>query len=292
MNFKMPNFLANNIVSDKCKVISDKLTQSHLLFTLRFSLFTFLLFASSCLSHKELINFRTGEEKLPTLVNMPKQDILNQADMKLQTSDVLAIIIASPDGGILATPYNIGPAQSMTQSLTANSPTTFLIGSDGFIDLPTIGRLKAAGLTAKEVRDEIVKLVSKDILNPSVNVRLINFKISVTGEVASPGVFPIENERVTILEALAKAGGLTAYSNRRHVMIIREKNGIREIGEIDFKDTKLFASPYYFLQQNDMIYVEPTKGKIAQIQQPINAYLQPIGAGLSILAFLIALFKK
>ena len=247
-----------------------------------------LIFFSSCLSHKELINFRTGEEPTPTLVNLSKQDILYQADIKLQANDVLAIIIASPDG-VLATPYNIVPSQMATQIISAVSPATYLINSEGFIDLPTIGRLKVAGLTVKEVREAILVPVSKDIINPSVNVRLIIFKISVMGEVLRPGTIQVVSERITILEALSEAGDFTPYSNRRHVMVIREKNGVREFGEIDLKDTKFFTSPYYFLQQNDVIYVEPTKGKIAQIQQPVNTYLQPIVSGLSIIATLTSL---
>ncbi len=289
MNFKMPRFSANSIEQlQKVKMKGVKSNPSvkqiiyFLLFTCHLSLFT------SCLTHKELINFRTGEEPTPTLVNMSKQDIMNQADIKLQTNDVLAIIIASPDG-VLATPFNIVSTQQGAQTFTPNSPTTYLINREGVIDLPTIGTIKAAGLTVKEVREEILTRVSKDLVNPSVNVRLINFKVSVTGEVARPGVIQVPNERMTILEALAEAGDFTPYSNRRHVMIIREKNGVREIGDLDFKDTKFFSSPYYFLQQNDVIYIEPIKGKIAQIQQPINTYIQPIVSGLSIIATLTSL---
>jgi polysaccharide biosynthesis/export protein len=224
-------------------------------------------------------------------VNLAKQDILNQSDVKLQVNDVLAIIVASPDG-ILATPYNLVPAQSGTQVLTATSPATYLINSDGFIILPSLGKVKAVGLSPKELREEIATRVSKDLVNPSVNVRLINFKISVLGEVMHPGSIQVENERITILEALAKAGDFTPYSDRHHVMIIREKDGVREIGDLNLKDTQFFASPYYFLQQNDVIYIEPTKGKIAQIQQPVNTYLQPVQVGISVIAILIALFKK
>jgi polysaccharide biosynthesis/export protein len=246
---------------------------------------------TSCLSHKELINFRTGEEKAPTLAKLSKQEILNQVDIKLQANDVLAIIVASPDG-VLATPYNIVSSQMGAQTITPTSPTTYIINSDGFIDLPTIGRLKAGNLTVKEVRDEIAKRVSKDLINPSVNVRLINFKVSVLGEVHNPSSIQIESERINILEALAKVGDFTPYSDRRHVMVIREKNGVREFGELDLKDNKFFDSPYYYLQQNDIVYIEPTKGKIAQIQQPVNTYLQPVQVGISIIAILIALFKK
>ncbi len=257
-----------------------------------FSLFTFhLSLFTSCLSHKELINFRTGEEKVPTLSSLAKQDITNQTDITLQQGDVLAILVASPDG-VLATPFNIVSAQTGAQSFTVTSPTTYLINKEGVIDLPTIGTIKVAGLTVKEVREEILKQVTKEIVNPSVNVRLINFKISVTGEVLHPGIFQVQNERMTIIEALAEAGDFTPYSNRQHIQIIREKNGVREFGEINMKDNKFFTSPYYFLQQNDQIYVEPTKGKIAQLQQPVNTYLPTISAGISLLGLLIAIFRK
>ncbi|MBL7818000.1 MAG: polysaccharide biosynthesis/export family protein [Saprospiraceae bacterium] len=287
MNLRMPNFLAKYII----KVMRLNESKSVLKRPNLVLGFVFCLFFTSCLSHKELINFRTGEEKSPTLVALSKQEILNQTDIKLQANDVLAVLITSPDGGVLATPYNIVPTQQGTQISSSVSPATFLINSEGLIDLPTIGTLKAGGLTIKEVREEIIKRVSKDIVNPSVNVRLINFKISVLGEVAQPGTIQVTSERITILEALAQAGDFTPYSNRRHVMVIRERNGVREIGELDLKDTKFFVSPYYFLQQNDVIYIEPIKGKIAQIQQPINTYLQPVSVGLTIIGLLIALFK-
>jgi polysaccharide biosynthesis/export protein len=291
MHFKMPKFLAKFIKSKGQVAKNDVLlfASCPLPFASCLLLFAFCFLFSNCLTHKELINFRTGEEPTPTLSQMSKQDILNQADIKLQTNDVLAIIIASPDG-VLATPFNIVPLQGGgAQGFMPTSPTTYLINSEGIIDLPTIGTLKAAGLTVKEVREEIIKRVAKDIVNPSVNVRLINFKVSVTGEVGNPGVIQVQSERLTIIEALAEAGDFTPYSNRRHVMVIREKNGVREIGELDFKDTKFFTSPYYFLQQNDVIYVEPIKGKIAQIQQPINTYIQPVVSGLSIIATLTSL---
>jgi polysaccharide biosynthesis/export protein len=238
---------------------------------------------SSCVSHQELINFRTGKEKVPTLSQLPKQEITNQADLKLQVNDILAIIVMSPDG-VLSTPYNFVPSQFSSQVSSPTSPSTFLIGSDGMVNIPSIGAIKAVGLTVKELREEVLKKVSVFLENPSVNVRLINFKISVQGEVLRPGIFQIPSERITLLEALSEAGDLTSYSNREHIMIIREKDGVREYGEINLKDTKLFTSPYYYLQQNDMIYVEPSKGKTGTLVQPLNPYFQPISVALSIIS--------
>jgi polysaccharide biosynthesis/export protein len=209
----------------------------------------------------------------------------------LQRSDILAIIVTSPDG-ILSTPYNLAPTQLNLQGITATSPTTYLIGSDGIISIPSLGTFKALGLTVKELQEEILKKVSTYLENPSVNIRLINFKISVSGEVIQPGSFLVENERITILEALTRAGDLTPFSNREHIVVIRESNGVREQGEISLKDTKLFTSPYYYLQQNDIVYVEPTKHKRWQIQQSTNSFLAPIGTAISLLTTLILIFKK
>jgi polysaccharide biosynthesis/export protein len=225
---------------------------------------------------------------------MPKQEIANKSDLKLQVNDILALIVTSPDV-TLSTPYNLISPQFAGQAITTTSPATFLIGSDGLINIPSLGSFKAAGSTIHELREEILKKVSTLLENPSVNVRLINFKVSILGEVAQPGTIQVDNERITILEALSRVGDLTPYSNRQHILIIREKNGVREQGEIDLKDTKFFTSPYYYLQQNDVVYVEPTKAKIAQIQQPVNTYLQPIQVAISLTVGIIgifALFKK
>ena len=122
------------------------------LFIFLFSLFLFSL--SSCLSHQELINFRTGKEKEPTLSKLPKQNIVNQADLKLQVNDILALIIMSPDA-ILSTPYNLVSPQFASQNITPNSPATFLISSDGMVNIPSLGSFKAAGLTVRELREAV-----------------------------------------------------------------------------------------------------------------------------------------
>lgn len=251
---------------------------------------------SACKTNKDLYlyNFRSGEEKVPTLSQLPKQEITNKTDLKLQVNDVLAVLVISPDG-VLATPYNFAPPQ-MGGQVTVNAPNSFIINANGMIDLPSLGSFKASGLTIKELRDEVIKKLSTLLEDPSVNIRLLNFKVTVSGEVSQPKTVFVEGERITLLEALSQAGDLTPYSNREHIMIIRETNGVREYAEVNLKDTKLFSSPYYYLQQNDVVYVEPTKLKIRQVQQvDNNTYLQPIQTGISVILSiltLIFLFKK
>ncbi|MDZ7878565.1 MAG: polysaccharide biosynthesis/export family protein [Saprospiraceae bacterium] len=198
-----------------------------------------LCFFSSCVSHEALINFRSGKEKEPTISKLPKQEITNQADLKLQVNDILALIVMSPDG-VLSTPYNLVPTQLSVQTTTPIAPNTFLISSDGMLNVPSIGAIKAVGLTLKELREEVLKKVSIFLENPSVNIRLINFKVSVQGEVQRPSTLHISGERFTILEALSEAGDLTPFSNRERIIVIRESNGIREQGEINLKDKESF----------------------------------------------------
>ena len=265
----------------------------------RLTLFLSILLCglSACKTNKDLYlyNFRSGEEKAPTLAQLPKQEITNKTDLKLQVNDVLAIIISSPDG-ILATPYNLASAQVSSQSVSPISPSSYIISADGLVNLPSLGTFKAVGMTIKELRDEVTKKLSTLLENPSVNIRLLNFKVTVSGEVLQPKTVQVEGERITLLEALSQAGDLTPYSNREHIMIIRETNGVREYAEVNLKDTKLFSSPYYYLQQNDVVYVEPTKLKIRQVQQiDNNTYLQPVQTGISVILSiltLIFLFKK
>ena len=265
----------------------------------RFILFFSLLLCglSACKTSKDLniYNFRSGEEKVPTLSQLPKQEITNKADLKLQVNDILAVIVTSPDA-ILTVPYNLVPPQLAAQVNGSTSPNTFIVDRNGEIQLPNLGSFKALGLSIRELREEVLKKVSTLLESPSVNIRLINFKVTVSGEVALPKTLQVEGERITLLEALSQAGDLTPYSNREHIMIIRENNGVREYAEVNLKDTKLFTSPYYYLQQNDVVYVEPTKLKIRQVQQiDNNTYLQPIQTGVSVLLSiltLIFLFKK
>ena len=141
---------------------------------------------------------------------------------------------------------------------------TYLVDNDGKIDFPVLGQLTVGGKTKSECEDMIREKLKDYIKDevPVVSVRMSNYKISVLGEVASPGVFIISNEKVNIFEALALAKDLTIYGKRDAVKLIRENDkGEKEIVRLDLNDARIISSPYYYLQQNDIIYVEPNKAK-------------------------------
>lgn len=249
------------------------------------------VFLSSCASHKDMILFRKGDEK-PEEIKLPaQQDIKQQQiELKLQYNDVVGIIISAPTQE-LSIPYNLTAPQLFGQIQAVNSPSTYLVDKEGNIQVPHLGSIHVAGMTIHELRDSIAGRVSRLIVNPSVNVRLLNFKVTVLGEVLKPGVIEIQNEQVSILEAIGRVGDVTPYGERQHVKVIREQNGVREFAEIDLKSPDIFKSPYYYLRQNDVIYIEPKNTKVAQIEQPINRYITPTQAVLSFLTLIIALTK-
>ncbi len=165
----------------------------------------------------------------------------------------------------------------------------YLVSKNGEIVFPILGKLKVSGLTHQELGVLIEeKLKSgQHITDPMVTVKLLNYKIYVMGEVARPGVVNVDNEKITILEALSAAGDLTIYGLRDNVTVVREHNGKRQIGNVDLTSKDLFSSPYYYLQQNDVIYVEPNNRRKRQGVQDLTA----LSAATSIASFFASLLS-
>lgn len=236
-----------------------------------------------------MILFRKGDEKV---LNVPsKQDITTQqVELKLQFNDIISVAVTALNQELVA-PYSFAPQMAAQAAMSAVAPTTFIVPKNGEVDFPNIGVIRVIGMSLTELRDTLKGRIGLLLENPSVNVRLVNFKINVVGEVMRPGVIMIENEQITILEAIARVGDFTPYADRENVRIVREQNGTREHAIINFKSMDIFQSPYFYLRQNDMIYVEPKKTRVAQIEQPINRYLVPVQTTISFVSLLIALFR-
>ena len=189
-------------------------------------------------------------------------------DAKIMPKDILTITVTTvnPEAAV---PFNltVPTTLSQTQRATNNSSLlqTYLVDNDGQIDYPIVGVINVGGLTKSDCEKLILSKI-RPYLNenerPVVTVRMSNYKISVLGEVAHPGMFTVGNEKINILEALAQAGDLTIYGVRTNVKLIREDASAKnEIHTLDLNDANLINSPYYYLQQNDIVYVEPNKVK-------------------------------
>lgn len=203
----------------------------------------------------------------------------------IQYGDILSINVSSIEPE-LARPYNI--IEMRDNQLIRQVP--YIVNSDGEINFPVLGKIKVSGLTTKEITLKINELLNKSLDNPTVTVQLTNFKVSVLGEVNSPGSYTILNERINIPEALALAGDLTIYGNRKTVTLIREHNGERKFIPIDLTNKELFNSPYYFLAQNDIIYVEANKTRVNSSAVGPNTAI--LVSSISILISLIAILVR
>ena len=193
----------------------------------------------------------------------------------------------------MQTPYNV----ALGNSTVASQPTLqqYLVNNQGEIDFPVIGRIKVGGMTKNEAENMIQeKLMPYLKETPIVTVRLSNYKISVLGEVAHPGSFTVTNEKVNVLEALAMAGDMTVYGLRDNVKLIREDaNGKREIIEMDLTQSDLVLSPYFYLKQNDIIYVTPnrTKARNADIGNATTVAVSATSILVSLASLLVTIFK-
>jgi polysaccharide export outer membrane protein len=162
-----------------------------------------------------------------------------------------------------------------------------LIDSNNNINFPSLGNIQIGGLPKAQAEELLNKKLAKYIINPSVNIRILNFKISVQGEVTKPGTYTINSERVTVIEAISLAGDLTVYGKRDNVLVIREENGEKKIFRIDLKSADFLNEPSYYLHQNDVVYVEPNKTKINGAAVGPNTGI--ILTGISLLITILAL---
>ena len=220
----------------------------------------------SCKPSRDLVYFSNLEDSdIDTT-----RTIENLETPTIQPDDVLGITVNSLSVesnmlfnqgvlGTLGSPVAEGDQQQNRQV------EGYLVDQGGFVNFPVIGRLKLGGLTRAEATDTIQNILNRDYVeNPTVNIRFLNFKVTVLGEVRNPSSYVITTERINVLEAIALAGDMTAVGKRENVLIIRENNGKRKLLRVNLNDKKLLESPDYYLQQNDIVYIEADSYKAAQ----------------------------
>lgn len=214
-------------------------------------------------------------------------------DPKIQPKDILQVTVQTLDpqtNTILAAnnPSNVVPQSMMSPAGQANvTAPGYMVDKDGQLQLPLVGMVKVAGLTTAEARDLISQKASKYYKDPVVNVRFANFTITVLGEVNHPSTYVVPNEKVSILDALGMAGDLTIFARRENVMLIREENGDKKFIRFNINSSEIFASPYFYLRQGDMVYVEPGKSKAASTDAVRARNVTLIASGLTVLIVLL-----
>ena len=244
-----------------------------------------LLLLCSCANYKEVPYFQNA--RTVDLSNSKQQFYL-----VIQPQDELNIFVYSPLNEELAASFNmrervgLKPGQKIGNENNQGGFYRYLVDTDGNIDFPEVGKIHVSGLTIEQTSTSIkeaLKPFFKDEKSYMVNTYLLNYYVSVLGEVKSPGTFTVERNRMTVLEALAQAGNMTIYGKRDRVKVLRElSNGTYTVHEFDMRDANILQSPYYYLRQRDIVYVEPNEAMAqnAKIGQTTQLWVR--GAGITI----------
>ena len=208
---------------------------------------------TSCATKKEIVYFQDAD-------NLAERKNSQTFEPIIESNDILYVSISSMNEAVLM-PFKRSTGMEGNMSNSNAGLQGYLVNVDGDIRFPVIGNVSVAGKTRGRVEAELKSKLSEFITDVVVDVRIMNFKITVIGEVNNPGVYSIADERVTLPQALGLAGDLSEDGRRDNILVIREINGQQQVSRIDLTKTEFFSSPYYFLKQNDVVYVEPsTKG--------------------------------
>lgn len=241
------------------------------------------LFLFSCVSKKKIV-YMQGID------NQESYNSSQRYEATLQPDDLLSVIVSAENPEVTI-PFNLPQIQGNYQ-LNENQSNikTYLIDNDGFIEFPVVGKLKLGGLTRSQAINVLSEKISFYIKNPSINLRILNYKISVLGHVVKPGSYTIPSERITFLEALSLAGDLTIYGKRNNILVIHDEEGKKTYNRIDLTKVDLLNLEHYYLSQNDVIYVEPNKTAINSSSVGPNTTLYV--TGLTVLLSLILVLKS
>jgi polysaccharide biosynthesis/export protein len=243
-------------------------------------LLAFPLYFLSCVTQQKIPNY------IQNVTDTTGKDSVNNQELRIQKNDILSIQIYSA---------STNPATDAIYNLPTSvgtGPAGFLVDANGNIEYPKLGTFHAEGLTKGELSEQIKKRLTEPVKlleSPVVIIRFMQLKVTVMGEVNTQGVMTIPGERITILEAIGLAGGINDYGVKNAVKVIREVDGKRQIGIVDLSSNELFESPYYNLQQNDVVVVDPTKRKAKKADQDL--VIQRVSFGLSLITAIALLYN-
>lgn len=259
-----------------------------------------LILFQSCKAPKDIAYFEDTE--------LIKSEIIsksNNYEPKLKSGDKLIITVSAIDPVAVA-PFNL-PINSLTDILqnsgsssvtdrknlaTTQSYIPYIVDSEGFINFPVLGKIQVKDLTPTQLTSVLEKEISESVDNPIINVRLDNFKVSVLGEVLRPGSFNVYSDRISLFDALGMAGDLTIYGNRKNVCVVRDINGEKTLARVDLTKSDILDSPYFYLQQNDVLYIEPNNKKkktarYSQAEQYNLSVISTLASTLSVITSVV-----
>lgn len=241
-----------------------------------------MFLTTSCASRKDLV-YLQGASNAKELVSY---------EPVLQPDDVVMIVVSSENPEVAA-PYNLKAITVQGDSentIGTQRMQTYILDKEGKIEFPLLGSIALGGLTKTQAVAKLKELLKDHVSDAVINFRILNFKVTVLGEVQKPGTYSVASERITLLEAIGMSGDLTIYGNRTNVLLIREKNGTKTMERIDLTKSDFLNSSAYYLSQNDVVYVEPNKTRINS--SAIGPNLTVGISALSLIVTIIALTVK
>lgn len=232
---------------------------------------------SGCTSHKTVLPYFTD---ISTVTEGSFKAENYAADIKPDDELLIVVTSISPEATSI---YNLpfaNPARA-TEMFKTSTPQqqTYIVNSNGDINFPLLGTIHVAGMTVEELQQYLTKRIGEDVDDPLVTVAMVNFRVVVAGEVNQPRSIPVNRNRYSILDALSDAGDLTPYGERTNILLVREENGERKYVHLNLNSSELLDSPYFYLRQNDYIYVEPN-----DIRQANSKYNQNNAFKLSVIS--------
>lgn len=243
-----------------------------------------VILLSSCGSYKNIPYFQDLSHTIPS-----KEQVENYSPLTIQPADILGLNVSSrnPESSSIFN-YNLNRVNGNNYDVAPGNPIVgYLVDQKGEIHLPLIGVLKVDGLTTSQLQNKLQQQLLTYYKDPVVNVRIINFKVSVFGDVLRPDIFTLQNERTTITQAISLAGDLNITAMRKNVILIREENGVRNFIPIDLTSKNIFQSKYFYLKNNDEIYVQPDRTKYATVDRGYRTATLVL-SGLSIIAIVLS----
>lgn len=245
-------------------------------------------FAAGCASYKDIIYFQDiGEREL--------QPLLNEYEATIKKDDRLAIVVSGSDKTVTA-PYNLTLTEIGASGVTSTNPEqatlSYLVDSEGNIEFPILGSIHVEGMTRNELVQHLTAEIGKDVRDPIVYVSFKNFKITVLGEVRNPGTYTIDSEKISVLQALGRAGDLSITAKREGILLIREVDGVQQHYTLDLRSSDILESPYFYMQQNDVLYVPPSPTRVAQGTAATGLWssvLSTISSAISVITLAVAL---
>ncbi len=238
---------------------------------------------AACTNTRKAVYFNTLQDTTIQKLNVNLEPVI-------QPNDILSITVSSPnpEATLVFNTPNLPTVSVATSNSSATQTVGYLVNPDGTFQFPVLGAIVAAGKTKKQLSEELVKKLveGKQLVDPIVHIRFLNFKVTVLGEVARPNVITVANEKITILEALGLAGDLTIYGRRDNLLLIREEAGVKTTHRVNLNSSDILSSPYYYLKTNDIIYAEPTPARISSASST-RQLLPIVLSGLSFFAIVV-----